>query len=236
VYFPWIPSERKRMMQISDLLLPNSRSEARQLTQFFGIPPDKIRVIPNAVDEGFSKATADAFHEKYGIRDFVLTVGRIEPRKNQLGMIRAMNKLSVPYVIIGDYVSHYQDYYNQCRKEAGSHVHFLGKITHDNGLLASAYAACKTFLLATWLETPGLAAMEAALAGANIVITQEGATKEYFGEFADYVDPCQMNQIQEAVLSSQAKNKNALLGKHIQTNFQWTVTAQKTFEAYQSIS
>lgn len=234
-YFPWVRSERKEMMQIADMILPNSKTEAEQLRSFFQVPGEKINIVYNAVDAAFAEADPAEFHNKYPYRDFILIVGRIEPRKNQLNVIRGLNRISRDVVIIGDYVPHYRDYYDQCRKEAGSHIHFLGRIPHDASLLKSAYAACKTFVLGTWLETPGLAALEAGLAGAGVVITKEGATREYFGGFADYVSPENPAQITEVVSNNLEKEKSGLLRTHIQKNFLWPQAAKANIQAYERV-
>jgi glycosyltransferase involved in cell wall biosynthesis len=232
---PFLPSERKRMMEISDLLLPNSQTEADQLKRFFRIPEEKIRIIPNGVDPKFEDARPEPFIEKYGLKDFILIVGRIEPRKNQLNVIRALKGIRQPVVIIGDYVTAYKDYYNACRREADKNVHFLGGLPHDSNLLSSAYAACNTFLLATWLETPGLAALEAGLAGAKVVITDQGATYEYFNDFAAYVRPDNPVGIRKVTLAVFERSKDAQLKQRIQKNYLWSVVAQKTIQAYREI-
>ena len=234
-FLPFLPSQRKRMMQLSDVLLPNSQTEAEQLKQYFCVPSERIQIIPNGVDESFSRATPDAFHAKYEYRDFVLCVGRIEPRKNQLNLIKALNGISSPVLIVGDYVPQYKNYYEGCKKSAGSNIHFLGSLPHDSGLLASAYAACHTFVLTSWLETPGLAALEAGLAGANVVITPEGATREYFADHADYAAPDRIRQIREKVLASLKRPKDDSLRRVIFENYLWENTAQKTLQAYQKL-
>ena len=223
------------MMHASDILLPNSETEADQLVRYFGCSREKISIVPNGVEESFATATPDAFIRKYSLKDFILCVGRIEPRKNQLNMIRALKETDVPFVVIGDYVPKYENYYEMCRREAGANVHFLGAIDHASGLLASAYAASKVFLLASWLETPGLAALEAGLAGSNVVITTEGATREYFGEFAGYAPPENLDEIRIQTLAALKKEKNNRLKEHIRSHFLWKNTAQKTLEAYQEI-
>ncbi|MDD5226949.1 MAG: glycosyltransferase, partial [Candidatus Omnitrophica bacterium] len=119
VFFPFIPSARKQMMDVADVLMPNSESEAGQLKRFFRIPSKKIAVIPNAADPSFLVARPELFIEKYGIRDFILCVGRIEPRKNQLGIIRALKNIMTPLVFVGDPLPDYPDYYQLCRNEAG---------------------------------------------------------------------------------------------------------------------
>ena len=50
-------------------------------------------------------------------------------------------------------------------QRGGEAVRWLGASDHDDPLLASAYAAARVFALPSWFETPGLAALEAALAG-----------------------------------------------------------------------
>jgi glycosyltransferase involved in cell wall biosynthesis len=230
---PWVPSKRKEMMKIADLILPNSETESAQLQSFFGVPKRKIQIVYNAVDISFAAATADEFHQKYPYRNFVLLVGRIEPRKNQLNVIRGLNHISDDVVIIGDYVPHYKSYYDQCRAEAGKHIHFLGGFPHGSTLLQSAYAACHTFLLGTWLETPGLAALEAGLAGANVVITEEGATREYFKDFVEYVDPSNSSQIADKTKASLSRIKSGALSLHIKANYLWPQVAHANLKAYQ---
>lgn len=234
-FFPFMPSKRKRMMEFSDVLYPNSQTEADQLVRYFQVPRDKIFVVPNGVDPLFADAKPDRFIEKYGFKDFVLCVGRIEPRKNQLNMIRALNGTGIPFVIIGDYVHQYRNYYQLCRKEAGPNIHFLGSIHHDSSLLASAYAACNTFLLASWLETPGLAAMEAALGNSKVVITDQGATREYFLDKVTYVSPDNVNDIRRKTISTFEGPKQSDLKEHIQNHYLWSHVAEKTLEGYHQL-
>lgn len=234
-FFPFVPSQRKRMMQLSDILFPNSQSEAGQLGRYFQVPKEKIFIVPNGVDPVFADARPEKFTEHFGLKEFVLCVGRIEPRKNQLNMVRAFRGTDVALVFIGEYVHQYREYYEQCRKEAGKNIHFLGSINHDSDLLASAYAACNTFLLASWLETPGLAALEAGLAGAKVVITGQGATREYFQGFAEYVCPESPRDIRTKTMNAFESPKTLKLRKHIQNHYLWPHVAKKTLEGYRQL-
>jgi len=234
-WLPFLPSERKRMMQISDLLLPNSESESSQLKSFFNAPQDKIRIIPNAVDASFAEVSPDLFISRFGFRDFILIVGRIEPRKNQLNVIKALKGMPKPVIIIGDCVPGYEAYEAECRREADANTHFLGGLPHGSELLRSAYAACDTFVLATWLETPGLAALEAGLAGAKVVITEEGATKEYFQDYVHYVPPGSVSIIRSQVLRALSCVKTPALSVHIRERYLWPVAAKKNIEAYEQV-
>jgi glycosyltransferase involved in cell wall biosynthesis len=223
------------MMEIADILIPNSKSEADQLRRFFLIPEGKISQIPNGVDPVFENASPDLFRSKFKFEKFVLCVGRIEPRKNQLNMIRALNRTDIPFVIIGDHVKHYPEYYQACRKEAGPNIHFLGGMPHDSEILRSAYAACDTLLLASWLETPGLAALEAALAGAKVVITQEGATREYFRDLVGYTNPSSVKDIQIQTSHAYGLPKDGRLQDLVRRDYQWKHIANKVLVEYQRL-
>jgi len=229
---PRLPSWRRRLYTLADVLLPNSQAEAEQLVAQFGVPGDKIHVVPNGAEERFARADPEPFAALVGERRFVLYAGRIEPRKNQLGFLRAMRATQVPVVVLGDAVPGHEGYAEQCRREAGPHVRFVGRIEHHDPLLASAYAACGCLALASWFETPGLVALEAGMSGAPLVLPREGCAPEYFGELARYVSPDDPAGIREAVLAALAQGRNAALAELVRQKYTWRAAAQGTKEAY----
>lgn len=235
VFCPWVPSMRKAMMEISDVLLPNSREEAKQLIRYFGVKPEKITVIPNGVDSYYEQADPDFFEAEHHLRDFFLCVGRIEPRKNQLALIRAHRGMKKPLVIVGEAVSRYKDYEARCRKEAAENVHFLGYLANDSDLLLSAYAACDTFVLPSWFETPGLAALEAGLAGAKLVTTNGGCTREYFGDDALYIEPGYLPDIRKKMEQASRQEKSHRLRDHIRRHYLWERVAERVADCYRRI-
>jgi glycosyltransferase involved in cell wall biosynthesis len=111
----------------------------------------------------------------------------------------------------------------------------LDSMAHDSGLFASAYAACDVFVLPSLFETPGIAALEAGLAGAKVVITPHGGTKEYFREYAEYVDPYSVENIRKGIQNSLNRQKNTQLRDHIKKNFLWKSVAQRLVALYQTV-
>jgi glycosyltransferase involved in cell wall biosynthesis len=105
---------------------------------------------------------------------------------------------------------------------------------HESEMFASAYASAKVFVLPSWLETPGLASMEAALAGAQVVTTPVGGTKDYFKDFGIYVNPYSINSIITGIETALNKNKDEqkILKDFIYNNFLWENVAQKYSEIY----
>ena len=77
------------------------KGEADQLVRYFGLPYERIHVVPNGAEVRFADADPGPFAELVGTVGFVLCVGRIEPRKNQLGLLKAMRGTNVPIVILG---------------------------------------------------------------------------------------------------------------------------------------
>ena len=136
-----------RTLADSDLVLPNSRLEMGSLMRHFGLPADRFRVVPNGVNARFATGDLSLFAERYGISDFILWVGRIEPIKNVVGLIESFerSKLDTELVIIGRPAD--DAYYERCKSIAGDRVRFLPPMPHDSDILASAYAASKVIAL-----------------------------------------------------------------------------------------
>lgn len=219
----------------SRAVLPNTRAEGELLQEGFAIDRGKITVIPNGVDGRFYTARPDAFRERYGGDDFVLTVGYFgRGRKNTLGLIRALGKMGLRGIIIGG--AEDPAYFDLCSREAGKNpkILIIPGLPAGSDLLASAYAACRVFVLPSLYETPGIAALEAGLAGANIVITKHGGTTEYFGSWAEYVEPRSEQSIIDGTRKAWEKGRTSDLREHIRQNYVWDRIGGQLLEAYRS--
>ena len=248
---PSLPSWRRQLYHSVDMLLPNSNAEAAQLARYFQVPSQKIHIVPNAADLRFADADPEPFLKllnrqiafdtppivRTRIADgrFVLYVGRIEPRKNQLGLLRAMRGKGVPLVLIGDAVPGHDRYWRACCRAADPYVLFLPRLDHDDPLLRSAYAACGCLALTGWYETPGLAALEAAMTGTPLVLPRGGSAPEYFGSEALYVTPDDLPGIRRAVLGALDRPRSERMANRVQNSFTWTTAAGATLEAYRRV-
>jgi glycosyltransferase involved in cell wall biosynthesis len=224
-----MPLRRAIMKQVA-VLLPNSQLESEALFKLFGRLP-LLKIVPNAADQLYAAATPERFYHQYGCRDFVLSVGRICRRKNQLSLIRAVQQLGLPLVIIGPIND--GGYYQECRRAArGDRVLFIDTLSQLE--LASAYAAARVHALVSWYDTPGLVSLEAALAGCRIVTTDRGSTREYFGMAVDYCDPADLASIRQAVATAWERREPAAeLRTRILKDYSWEQTALATYRGYQ---
>ena len=214
-------------------VLPNSAAEQDLVVGGLGIERSRTTVVPNGVDERFYTADPAPFVEKYRVKDFILNVGHTGVvRKNVLALIRALATIDHPAVIIGRFVA--GDYGDACRREAAKNKRILliDGLDNSSDLLASAYAACDTFVLPSLFETPGIAALEAGLAGAKVLITPHGGTREYFGALAGYVDPGSVDSIRTGIIETLGRGKGTELREHIRKNFLWQHVAERTATAY----
>jgi glycosyltransferase involved in cell wall biosynthesis len=217
------------------LVLPNTTLEARLVENGLGIDPRKVRFVPNGVERRFATGDPQLFQEKYGLRNFVLNVGHVGPeRKNVFRLIQALEKINVPSVIIGRIEDN--EYGRRCIAAAklNPRLTVIESLPNDAPLLASAYAACDVFALPSYYETPGIAALEAGLAGAKIVITRGGGTEEYFGVDAEYVEPTSWELIHHGIVTALNKPKSPALSERIRREYLWENVGEKTLEAYTS--
>lgn len=232
---PGVRDWRRQLYHAVDLLLPNSTAEAEQLMRLFGVPAERIHVVPNGASEHLADGDPQSFIRLAGVRDFVLLAGRIEPRKNQLNFLRAMRGSKLPIVVLGNVVPGQERYLDACRRAADASVRFVDALPHDDPWLAGAYAACRCLALPSWYETPGLAALEAGMSGVPLVLTDRGSTREYFGDLARYVSPGDRDAIRREVVAAYGARRNPELACLVSQRYRWSAAAAATREAYAQV-
>lgn len=216
----------RRIIRGAALLLPNSASEYGRLHRDYG-EAQQYRVIPNSIDPAlFHPPAADVPRDG----NLVICVGRIEGRKNQLNLVRALNATEFRLIIIGSPSANQTGYYEACRNEASPNVTFMPAT--DQKTLAGYYARACVHALPSWFETTGLSTLEAGAMGCRIVITEKGDTREYFGNYAFYCDPDSPSSILEAVRRAATAPPDGSLQAKIFREYTWQRTAEMTAAAY----
>jgi glycosyltransferase involved in cell wall biosynthesis len=220
-------------------VITNSDLESDSLASVLALPHEKFATVYNGIDECFlNDATPALFRDRFGLQGrFVLNVGNIEPRKNQLTLVRAMKGLpDVKLVLVGQ--KRDPAYAEQVLQEGGEQVIYLGALPHGD-LLLSGYAACDLFCLPSTLETPGLAALEASAQGAPLLVTSEGSCAEYFGDRAAYVLPDSAAGLQAAIGAMlQCGNGRAAAAASAfrREAFTWSSTTEALRHIYQQLA
>lgn len=224
-------SSIKYVAKKANLLLPNSHSEYNRLVKKYHVATPYFK-IPNAINTLIFAYDINP-NEKF--RNHVLCVGRIEGRKNQLNLIKALKGTNLFLTIIGKPSPNHMSYYNECVKliEENDNMQIIDHIDHKE--LASIFKAAKVHVLPSWFETTGLSSLEAAIMGCNIVVTPKGDTEEYFSDLAYYCQPDDILSIKNAVLKAYNEPSKDSLKQLILKNYVWEQTAEQTLKAYNTV-
>jgi glycosyltransferase involved in cell wall biosynthesis len=223
--------QRKSISEIlktAAMILPNSISEYRRVTHTY---PSNVKywVVPNGIDTNLFQRNFVAKKKD----NMVLCVARIEGIKNQLNLIKALNNTRFNLFLIGSFAPNQRAYYRECLSEAAENVSFINHIPQEQ--LVKYYEQAKVHILPSWFETTGLSSIEAAVMGCNIVITDKGDAKEYFGQNAFYCDPGNPKSILAAVEKASDSPYNENLYRMIMKRYTWEQAAIQTLKAYKTI-
>ncbi|MDB5023650.1 MAG: glycosyltransferase family 4 protein [Mucilaginibacter sp.] len=214
------------VLKSSAMVLPNSESEYRRIIGAYTCSL-KHMVVPNGVDPYLFRRNCAVEKDA----NLVLNVARIEGIKNQLNLIRALNNTQFNLLIIGSHAPNQKAYYDECRSIAAGNITFIDHMRQEE--LLKYYEKAKVHILPSWFETTGLSSLEAAVMGCNIVITDKGDTREYFGNTAFYCDPGKPESILAAVEKASSSKYNESLHEMILKRFTWKQAATETLKAYQ---
>ncbi len=179
-------------------VIATGASEEARLRRDF--PEARTRCIPIAVPER-STGDADAFAAKFGTRDFVLCVGRIEPRKNQLLLLEALADDPVDVVFATGGVAYRTDYLEACQafRRRGRTL-YLPALTDRE--LAGAYRAARVHVIASWFELPGLVTLEALRAGCPAVASDRGTVRDHLADTIPYAPPDDAPALRRAIAAA----------------------------------
>lgn len=204
----------REIIRLADQVIFLSEVEREALARVgVVVDDDRAHIIRNPVDVAkWSSADPEMFRQSHlsQLRDdepYVVCVGRIEARKNQLMLARAVRDLNLKLVLVG----HEGDaqYAEQIRKVGGASVLMTGRLDNEGGMISSAIAGAAVFSLPSWSEGASLAVLEAAAVGANMVLSDRSSEREYFGRLAEYCVPGELKSVRNAIKRAVAKKDNA---------------------------
>jgi glycosyltransferase involved in cell wall biosynthesis len=215
------------ILETVKVVLPNSRVENEEIERRFRVARPSV-VVPNAAD---SSTFSPAPESSSGARRGVLCVGRIEPRKNQLALIRALAGTETRLRLVAPPIDSHQPYRRQCIEEAGDNVEFLP--WRDQRDLCELFRESLVHACVSWYETPGLVNLEAALCECAIVSTVKGSVREYLLDDVHYCEPGDVASIREAVERALSSGPTPGLAERVRTEYSWEAAARKTLEGYE---
>jgi len=220
----------RRAARVADALIAVSESTKKDLVDLYGVDPARVTVVHEGGGEGTpdpGDPEADAAGlRRFGIdRPYVLNVGRVEPRKNQLTALAAVERLPGTLLVSAGAV---HDEALAARLDASPSCLLLGPVTDaERDLL---YRHAEALLFPSLYEGFGLPVLEAMRQGLPVIASGTSSLPEVGGDAAIYIpDPFDSEAMTQAIrrLREDASLRRRLVaaGRRQAGRFSWDACA-----------
>jgi glycosyltransferase involved in cell wall biosynthesis len=195
----------------ADAIIAVSQQTKNDLIHFFNVKEEKIQVIYqpcNAIflqkpDEELKKEV----REKYHLPDeFILMVGNIEPRKNILNVIKAIqdHRIKTPLVIVGKENKYAGELKKYIRESNIKNVYFCHNVCSKD--LPAVYSLGTIFIYPSFFEGFGIPIIEALSCEVPVITSDTSCLRETAADAALYVSPENVREISEKIYTLLSDN------------------------------
>ena len=215
----------------SSHIVVDTRREAEELVRTFAGGDLPLTVAPLEMSP---VAPAPLAPDSPPLPDrFVFCPARIEPLKNQLVLIEALEDTGLDLVFAGAENPWHPRYVHrfQGKIRASTSCHFVGKL--DRAQIDRLHRRAAAVVVPSWCETSCLAALEGFGWGAPVVVSRTSYASEYLGDRADYCDPGDVRSIRDAVLGALARGRTASRPEALQVD--WEAVARSMAAVYSRV-
>lgn len=167
---------------------------------------------------------------------FLLSVGRIEVRKNQLAVAEIARRAELPLVIAGHEGA--RAYADAVRAVAGDRLRAIGRVEPHSPELRWLYRNCAAFVSLSWAEGASLSALEAAATGAPLLLSDTSSEREYFDGMATFCGPLDVEEALDALPGVMAAgDPDARAARHAAcaSRFDWEHHVTRLAELYEKL-
>lgn len=195
--------------QNADIIIAISQQTKKDIIDFFKIEESKIKILYQDCDSSFyspiSKQNLELIQKKYSLDSpFVLCVGTLENRKNQLTLVKAFNQIKeqnkeLKLVLIGRKTA----YYTQIKlfideNKLQNEVVFLENIAFSD--LPAIYRLAELFVYPSLFEGFGIPVLEAMNSGTPVITTAGTSMQELGEEACLYFDGKNVKELAKMML------------------------------------
>ena len=240
-----------RSVQSASKIITVSDFSKAAILRAYNIPADKVHAIPNAANAEFRPIGRERaqrnVRERLGFdAPFVFSVGDLQPRKNQIGLIAAFSRLMLEHPNLKHHLvlTGKETWFTPKVREAAltsgfaARIHFTGFVS-DSELL-ELYNACECFVFPSFYEGFGLPILEAMACGRAVICSNTSAMPEVADGAGILFDPRQVEDITRAlrdvVLDAELRARMERLGLQRAAGFTWQRSAQATLDVYREVA
>jgi glycosyltransferase involved in cell wall biosynthesis len=207
-----------RVLAAARRIVAVSEFTRRELVELLHVPADKIRVVPNGVDDEFTQEGPAAEGE------YVLAVGTLEPRKNLPRLVEAARRTDVELRVVG------ARGWGDVQVE-GNGVSWLGELSDVE--LARQYRGALCVAYPSLYEGFGIPVLEAMACGAPVVTSRGTAMEEVADGAAVLVDSSDPAELAAGIERAAAERDVLVpLGLERARAFRWDAIAAATLDVY----
>jgi glycosyltransferase involved in cell wall biosynthesis len=142
----------------------------------------RLSVVPHGVAADFFQRNTRPWAAVCGSEPFILCVGAVQPRKNQLLLAQVANELRLPLVLIGPVLPGAEAYAEQVTAEMKRNEEAGGRwirgLDRGDPLLVAAHHACRLFALLSEEETQPISVLQAMAAARPVLLLRAGYTQQ----------------------------------------------------------
>lgn len=179
----------KQSAKKADILITVSEYSKKRIQKVYKTKKKEIFITPNGVSkiflENYNKDDAiKSIHCKYNVKNYLLYVSRIEPRKNQQAILKVFSEIEntdLNVVFIGSKTlkNHILDHeYQNLSEKLKERVHFFNDISETD--LLEFYRASKVFIYPTFAEGFGIPPLEAAALKIPVLSANNTALEDFY--------------------------------------------------------
>ncbi len=239
-----------RTMRTAARIIAPSDFSRQRIANAYPSAAGRISVIHNGVDATFrpmgEEITRRWVKDNYGLSaPYILTVGDLQLRKNQIGLIQAFAAMlrerpELPHhlVLAGKETFHGCDVMEAARQSGfADRILFPGFVAEDD--LRHLYCGCDFFVFPSFYEGFGLPILEAMACGRAVACSDNSATAEVADGAAILFNPRDVPQITRALLDlamhPELRRSRGALGIRRAKEFSWRKAATETLAVYQAV-
>jgi glycosyltransferase involved in cell wall biosynthesis len=230
-------------------IITGSAYSRDHIARTYGVDPGRIEVVPYGVEESYRRRLSDGEIERalaaYGVRrPYVLSVGRLNPRKNLATLVRAFSGLKsrrgVPHTLV---IAGKEDFgaaavLKEIHGAGASDIVFTGFVADAD--LPALYQGADVFLYPSLFEGVGLPVLEAMASGVPVVTSDRSSLPEIAGDAALVVDPtdeARLSEAMERLLDDKGLREEMMRRGLVRSaGFRWEATAKEILRIYEIAS